>query len=81
MHCGNEYNEWNIWITEKARISDISDIDIGGLLAVVRGTKDGRIAGEAKEVDGSHSFYTLILIGKLWLFAIIVASIVLYESK
>ena len=49
-------------------------------MAVVRGTRDGRIAGEAKEVDGSRSFYTLILIGKLWLFAIIVASIVLYES-
>ena len=61
-------------------VSDISDIDIGGLLEVVRGTKDGRIAGEAKEVDGSRSFYTLILIGKLWLFAIILAIIVSYKS-
>ena len=35
-----------------------------GVLAVVRGTRDGGLAGLAEVVDGSHSFYVLILIGK-----------------
>ena len=34
-----------------------------GWLVVVRGTRDGGIAGVAEVVHGSRSFYILILIG------------------
>ena len=36
----------------------------GGWWLVVRGTRDGGIAGVADVVDGSRSFYILILIGE-----------------
>ena len=49
-----------------------------GLLVVVRGIRDGGIAGVAEVVDGSRSFCILILIGKWWLVVIILAKIVLY---
>ena len=49
-----------------------------GWLVVARDTRDGGIAGVAEVVDGSHPFCILILIGKKWLVAIILAKIVLY---
>ena len=51
-----------------------------GWLVVVRVVRNGGIAGVVEVVDGSRSFCILILIGKLWLVAIILAKIVLYQS-
>ena len=47
-------------------------------MSVVRGTRDGGIAGVAEVADGNPSFHVLILNGKYWLVAIILANIVSY---
>ena len=41
-------------------------------------TRDGGIGGVVEQVDGSHSFYVFSPIGKYWLVAVTLASIISY---